>query len=448
LKSTRYFFLPVLVLFSLLLIVNSCKKDPYKLGIDLLPPSDTLNVCQTDTASILAWSVLQDSIRSDKMTVLMMGSLMDQVFGVTTVSFYTQFSLSNDAPSFGTSPVLDSLVLLLDYTSVYGDTNTLQNVKVFEMAEDIYYDSAYYTNQTKQTYDIMLANHSFKPGPKDSVTVMGYKVRPHLRINLSNMTHYLGNKLLDAPASAMVNSKSFIKFMKGLYLQTSQVYNSGAMLSFNPRGIFTKMVVYFHNEENDSLHFDFPIASSCANFNHADHNGYQEANYDLKRQVLYHDSLLGRQQVYLQGLAGIRTRIRIPYITDFNNLGKIALNDAILSFKLADPDTADYPPPPSLNLLRVDSTGKIAFLLDDDEGTAYFGGTYSSKSGMYEFRITRHLQQILLGKTKNYDLYLQVNSPIKNVLVPNRFIATGTNPEPSSLTPNRVKLKIIYTKLY
>ena len=130
-------FTAFLLLLYILTHLTSCKKDPYTLGLSLLPPTDTLTVKTSDTATIIAYSVIQDSIRSDKTTTNMLGSLYDPVFGLTTASFCTQFLLSSEGTDFGINPVLDSVVLMLKYNSLYGDSNALQRVRVYELDEDI-----------------------------------------------------------------------------------------------------------------------------------------------------------------------------------------------------------------------------------------------------------------------------------------------------------------------
>lgn len=427
-------------------ILTSCKKDPYNIGLDLLPPTDTLHIRQTDTATIIAYSVLQDSVRTDLSSETILGSIMDPVLGSTTASFYTQFELSADQPSFGNSPVLDSLVLLLQYKSIYGDSNALQNVKVFEVSEDMHFDSAYYSNQNIGIYPNMLANFNFRPFIHDSVLIAGQPVQPHLRINLNHLTNYLGNKLLEAPPSALLTSSSFKPFMKGLYIQSSPVYSEGALIGFEPIATYSKLVVYFHNELNDSLHFDFLITSTCTWFNHFNHNGYRDASPDFKRQVLNHDTTLGKQVLYLQGLGGVKTRLRIPFLKLFANLGKIAINDAELVIKNYETDTT-LAPPATLNLLKVDSTGAIGYPIDYNEGSIYLGGVYDKTERTYKFRITRHVQQVIQGKIPNYDLYIMMNDPLNDVLVPNRFIMTGTKPSLPVSSSDRVQLKVIYTRL-
>lgn len=437
-----------MAILSAVTLILSCKKDPYQVGLDLLPSSDTLYVDQFDTATIIAYSEIEDSVRTDEMTSLLLGSFIDPVFGKTTASFYSQFLLSSEAIDFGVNPQLDSLVLILFYQSVYGDTNTLQNVTVYEMSEGLILDSSYYSNQTVPTYGIKLADQYYLPHPNDSLTIWGKKVAPHLRINLTNHTNYLGNKILQAPASVLSTSAEFVKFMKGLYVQASPVTSDGALVSYVVANGLTKMILYFHNEDQgDSLHFDLPVDVAAARFGHFDHHGYVDASPEFRQQVVYRDTLLGKDKVYLQTLAGVKIRLRMPYIRELKKLGTIAINNAVLYFSNPEADTT-YIPPPQLTLYRVDSAGRYGAVPDEMEGSTYFGGTYDKTNRQYFFRLTRYIQRLLTYDTiPNWDLFLFSSSPLKRDVYTNRVILNGTSPFFLPDSADRIHLNIIYSKL-
>lgn len=436
-----------LLLFAALL---SCSKDPYEIGFDLLPPGDTLNVRSTDTCTVEAFSVLQDSVRTDRIAALLLGSMTDPVFGRITADFYTQARMSYDAVDFGTNPALDSLVLVLPYSGFYGDTLSRLNVKVFEISEEFVYDSVRFSNETLDTYPTLLADKDFVPHISDSVTVFHQKAAPHLRINLTNLTNYLGNKILTAPEAVLASNTEFLKFFRGLHVAASPVSSGGVMLNFSIGASNSKMVIYYHNEDdpkNDSLHFDFLISTSCARFVHADHGDYLEASQALKQQVLNRDSAQGARQLFLQGLGGIKVKVKLPYMPDFSQGNLIAINEGILKFKDMDNDTIPGAPA-SLFLVRQDSAGNIGQLVDESVGSGYFGGTYDNTDHSYSFRITKHLQRVIQDKyTDHFDLYLMVNTPVTNNISPRRVVLYGADPAYASDLENRFKLVLTYTIL-
>jgi len=451
LKSFKLLVFPsLLLLFIILINLVACKKDPYTLGLSLLPPTDTLSVKTTDTASIVAYSVLQDSIRTDETKTNILGSFVDPVFGKTTASFCTQMRLSSEGVDFGINPVLDSVVLMLRYSSIYGNSDALQNVRVYELNEDITVDTAYYSNRKVQYYNTLLADYTFKPNLTDSISIYGIKVLSHLRINLSKQTNYFGNKILYAPSDILLSNTKFVKFINGLYIQSSTVNFGGSLISFNMSSELTKMVVYFHSQDTtgnirDSLHYDLVINSLCPRFNTFDHNQYADAIPEFKNQVLNNDTNQGKNILFIQGLAGVKIKLHLPYITDFSN--KLALNSAVLILKNFETDTT-LAPPVQLSIIQEDSVGKMHTLIDEAEGSTYFGGTYISSDRSYRFRITRHIQQVIQGKIKNNNLFLIVNSPSSNVLLPQRMIGIGTQPNMPGFSGARFQLQLVYTKPY
>ncbi len=445
--------LPAALVIGMLLIIVlfSCKKDPYQIGYDLLPPSDTLNVKTTDTCTVEAFSMRVDSSRTDKTSSLVIGSMNDPWFGKTNTGFYSQVRLIAEGVDFGKNPVLDSLVLTLFYSGVYGDTTyTRQNVKVYEISQDLNYDSTYFSNQRVATYPTLLADQDFTPHPKDSVKVYKDKVAPHLRINLSKQTNYLGRKILEAPADVLASNASFIKFVKGLYVTTTSNNNPGALLNFSVANGISKLVVYYHNgddPQNDSLHFNLVLNEKCARFVNIDHNGYLDASQDLKQQILNHDSLQGANKLFLQGLGGVKIKLKFPFIKDLEKGKIIAINDAVLQLKNME-TSSTFGPPVALTMIRQDSAGRIGYMVDENEGSAYFGGTYDVASHSYFFRLTQHMQNILQNSyTNHFEVYIMVNTPVISSVIPNRIMLYGTKPLVPGDPKNPFQLKMTYTVL-
>jgi len=64
--------------------------------------------------------------------------------------------------------------------------------------------------------------------------------------------------------------------------------------------------------------------------------------------------------------------MRLPFLKSFGKTEKIAINSAVMTLTNAETDTT-LQPPVQLTLMVVDSLGRVAFLVDQDEGTNYFG---------------------------------------------------------------------------
>ena len=416
-------------------LLSSCN-EPDIIGLEVQPANDKLNITYNDTMPVIAYTINEDSIRSDKTVLNLLGNYNDPIFGRTASSFYTQIRLSSNNVDFGTAPVADSLVLTLAYKGYYGKLRKL-NIKVFEILEDFYKDSIYHSNQTLNIDNQPLADFSVIPSPSDSVVLDTQKLAPHLRIHL-NLS--LAQKFLNESLSAnLSDNEHFLPFFKGLYVTTSFVNSEGSILYFDLMSVLSQVTLYYKNDSNDSLNYNFVINDNCARFNSFNHYDYLNANASLKQQI-NGDTLLGDSLLYLQAMSGLKVKLQFPNFKTFCETNKIVLNKAELIIPVeTDPSQSQYPVPEKLTLVRLNETGQIAYLIDQYEGETHFKGIYDATNNEYTFTITRHLQNIILNNIQDYGLYLMVSGSGINA---GRALLRGTGRSDRNL-----KLKITYTKL-
>jgi hypothetical protein len=413
----------------------SCNKEPDLIGLDLLPPGDKLKIGYMDTTTVIAYSVYDDSVRTDELAVTkgMIGSVFDPVFGKTSATFYSQLNMLTKAPDFGTSPMCDSLVMVMPYASLFGDTTALLTFRIYELSEVLKQDCVYYSNM-HVNYDLgsLLAQKTFLPRVNDSIVIdTAHKLIPQLRIQFNTA---LGTRILNAPAADLLTNVAFVQFFKGLAITADEenTPGKGSLVSFNL--LSSRLRLYYHNTI-DTLIYDLPITSSCAYFNQFNHFGHVNADPDFKAQ-LNGDTTRGQQKLYIQALGGTKFKLRFPYLKKWASGRKIAINEAQLIMKNADIASL-YTPPASLDIRVIYKDGTQYPIVDYFEGANYFDGTYSSAK-TYRFRISRYIQQLLIPATDNSGLYLYV--PSSNS-VANRLILEGT----SKQLPGHIKLAISYT---
>lgn len=429
------FLLGLIAIISFGLI--SCE-EPDIIGSDIQPKGDKLNMLFSDTISLVSFSLLDDSVKSDETNGNLLGSYKDPVFGTVKASFYTQIRLSSSNVKFDSLPVVDSIVLSLVYSGYYGDITIPQNIKVYEITENFYRDSSYYSNHLLNHSSTWLASQTFIPKPKDSVMVDGVKGKPQLRIHLDKS---LGQKLLDQSGTAnLENNDNFIKFFKGIYVEALSSMDKGAILYFDLIHPASKLTLYYHNTK-DTTTYSFLINENCARFNSISHLNYSDAFPHLKNQVLNKDSITGQDLFYIQGLAGIKGKIKFPYIKSVVNDGMIAINKAELIIPIydLDPDLATLEPPARLGLVRLNENGITYFLPDFSFGDAYFGGYYDAVNKQYKFTISRHIQNLISGKEIDYGLQLVAD---QRQVKANRVVLRGAK----NFT-RKMRLEITYTKL-
>lgn len=423
------------LLFLFISFITSCNKNE-ELGLNIQPLEDIMGVNFIDTIPLIAYTVHEDSIRTDEVTYNLIGSYADPIFGLTNAGAYTQFKLTTTAVSFGNNPVCDSVVLSLAYQGFYGDTSTTMTLNVFEITDDMDIDKNYYSNDILGVFKYNLANVSFKPNFKDSVQVGSVKYAPHLRVKLKKS---IGQKFINASGSSdLADNTNFLKFFKGLYISTKQVSSGGAILYFNFLSSISKLSLYYHNDE-DTAAYNFIIDPTCARYNSFDHKKFSSADPLLKQQISG-DTILGDSILYVQAMAGTKIKIKFPDILGLNNLGKIAINKAELVVKVDENTIGSYSPPEKLILSKINSDGTLSFLTDYAYGDAYYGGSYSSTTKEYRFNIGQHVQDALLkGSFEDKGLYLVVSG---GAVKSNRAVLKG-----NKTSQDNLRLEIIYTKI-
>ena len=143
-------------------------------------------------------------------------------------------------------------------------------------------------------------------------------------------------------------------------------------------------------------------------------------SYLLNNQ-LNGNTALGKQNLFLKGLAGTKINLQIPFfdfIKNYSDSFPIAINRAEFVFNV-DPSflalvgNGYYFTPPKLALLPLDSLGKESFAVDQLTSTdfARYGGDFDPVNNRYVFDIGRHLQAILGSKRKNYGFRLAIANP-------------------------------------
>ncbi len=439
-KKKSLFFVNIFLLLAILSFFNlSCSKYPTKVGAALMP-NNSLSI-HFKQSGFTAYTRAIDTTRSDELLMRsIVGSIKDPVFGLTNAGFYSKVLPVSTGKRFGKNPVTDSLVLQLYYSSVYGDTNAVLHLHVFEMKDDIYFDSIYYSNKNVAVYPTDYADMTFHPD-RNRIYVLNKidTVKNVLRINLSHLSKALGNKLLSADTTILDSNLLFMDYFKGLYLETDPVNSGGALASFITSTRKTILMLYYHNDTEDSLNYGYVLSASMAKINHYQHD-YSVADQAFKNQVVNGDTTLGLKQFYVQGLAGVQAVIKFPHIRDLNKLGKVGINEAKLILPGAEA-TPYLGAPKQLSLIRILTDSSYALLPDASEGGDYFGGNYNATDNSYSFRITHYIESLIKDSTKvDKGLVLFVKG---GGIYPERFIFNG--PQYTGDSTRRARLDIFYT---
>lgn len=418
LKNSKFLFFTIITLFS------ACQKDPSEIGLSLQNENEIINGNNIDTITLNAYTISEDSLTADERTYALLGSMLDPVFGYSEASFITQMRLASSNVSFGTSPIADSMVIYLDYRSYYGDTTIEQSFDVYEIEKSIYLDSTYYSNLNIQSYipsSKIVGNKTYRPRPNDSC----------LAIRLSDS---FAQQIAEATSTQLQNNDNFISFFKGFLFKPHANLNQSAIIYFNLLSTKSKVTLYYHNDNQTNLKYDFVFNSSCARINLFNHN-YTPCEFNSSiNNANSNDTLL-----YLQAMSGLNAKITFPFITQFAQLPLMAFVRAelIIPIKTDDATATLLKAPQKLLLVAYNNSGSYEFLPDFSVSSDYFGGNINDGYTEYRFNISRYIQQLAYNQRKDFGIVLFVAD---NRISANRVIIKGPR------CTNGMRLSITYLK--
>lgn len=422
----------------------SCKKSPETIGNDLISGDNYISIFHTDTVEVLCHSYL-DSVVSGNASNALLGAINDPVFGLTEAGFYTQFRPSVAGQTFGSNPVVDSLVLQVLISGYYGDTTVLQTVRAYELTDSLSIQTTYYNTTVIPTDMVDHANgYQFRPHPRTRTHIIGTDTvtQPIIRVPLSLE---LGQYLMSMDTTAFSRPDLFKQYFKGLYLTCDPVGFNGAVTYLNlTNNNYTMLQLYYHDAATPEkpMRYNFYVTSSDAYFNHVDHD-YTQGNPEFVQQVLDGETALGQQTVYLQTMGGVKTWIKFPNLSHWTDTLEgchLIVNEAKLVIP-ASPlaiDTMYYKAPTAFFLVGFSSDTTTYLLPDYYEGSNYFGGIYNANQQTVTFRISEYLQSMIMEKRENLGVSLGINGAAYNA---SRLVING----PDAPVGEKMRLEVSYS---
>jgi hypothetical protein len=398
---------PLTLILLIAFLVSSCEEGPTQIGKGILPEGDFVTIKGTDTLSVRSYTMYDDSIRTDNPAIAYLGHIYDPYFGTTSAEFVTQLRL---LPEWDDLPfTIDSVKLILHLLSAKGGGSDENNfLTLSEISQQIYTDSAYYSNK--------------------QVPLTGYEVNnirlPVLRTDTINdiaipLPVEFGNYLTrDTSQLFHSNSKpDFRSFFKGLYFRLSS--GSDPLMvslylaqpdanSSDHSGSQNYIVLFMHDDADVQKEFYFVLdaVNKNAAYSRYIHNfsTASPGNRITHINDNYMDTL-----AYLQYLNGVYTRISLPGLESLKNdpsfMQNIGVNKARLIFPIYF-DGNIYKPStiPSQLLLRYKTTSGSKYIVPDyniDTYHSFYDGTPDTVANVYNFNIATFVQGYLEDATGN-----------------------------------------------
>lgn len=437
----RNFWLGGFALFALLAIC-SCSK-PTLIGSEIIPGEDNLSTDFTDTLTVLMETAREDSLITNNLSSYSLGTIEDPDFGKTYAGIFSQVRLPSNDLTFPDNPTIDSVVLTLRYSKpLYGVKSAPHTVAVYKLTESLVLSTPYTSAQTFAYEPVELGRkENFVPNLTDNVvTAYGDTLPPHLRIRLDDA---FGQLLLDQSGTTNFStSEEFLKFFKGIYIapDTSNGF-SKSMMFIDLLSSLSGITLYYKNDIEDSLDRTFVINVNSAFTNHF----IQNLDSDIIQQLISP----GQDSIgYIMGLSGLRIKVQVPYISDFEN---ISINKAELVITSIENDTVFAPPSVLVPRVVNSTTGGLEIILDeriaDITGAYNLGGTKEEviingqKHVRYRINLVKHLNLLALQQINDKEIVIRIPG---SQVEPGRVMVAGGNHPVQDL---KMKINLFYTKL-
>ncbi|WP_353125099.1 DUF4270 family protein [Parapedobacter pyrenivorans] len=469
-----------------LFVLGSCT-NPSGIGLDV-DPEDELTGVLTDTLTLHATTLLDDSARSASFAQTTFGWFDDPVIGQTVADLALAIGRPTTVPRIRPDAEIDSVILVLPYgTEYFGDTLRPNFSLQVRQLDEAYTDGEYATKQWPVKDEIIGAKTVARFAYKltDSVSIRKHiddkdsvvKVIPQLRVALS--ADFFKDLFSETVDSASLSTEAgFNNHVKGLYLSVngSEMTGIGGLVTFRGVSSLTGIeLTYRQPNGKDGDDADIDTIRTFLPTTVQDNSGstYRRLTSSISRTYAADvqaqlDSPEGNHEVlYLQAPAGLRTRLRIPYIDALKGRN-IAVNKAELVLYVDDaPGDELGIHAPRLTLYREDIAGQRQPVPDGDSRTSgnsfagdgrslwyrygnwrAFGGNMDEDKNRYVFHLTSYVQDLIQGKINSSEFFIAPAAASDETVPYFPVLNTGSRAVISNAagTDLRIKLNIYYTQ--
>lgn len=481
----KYHSKDLLTLLISLFVLGGCK-NPSGIGLDVQPGNEIVGTL-TDTLTLHAVTLQDDSARSGSFNQTAFGLLDDPIIGKTAVDLALAIGKPTVVPRIHDDAEIDSVVLVLPYgTDFFGDSTGSSFTLQVQQLDEVYTEGAYSNRQWAVKSEVLGAKTIQRFAFQDSLDVYKHleekdslmRVMPQLRVALS--AGFFKDLFSESIDSASISTAAgFGNHVKGLYLSIDEATSTGtgALTTFRGVGDVTGIELVYrqpNGEEGDDAGIDtvrvflpttvtgtggsLGLASSITRtYTPAIHEQFENPSGDF-------------ETVYLQAPAGLRAKLSLPHIDSLKSQ-QLAINKAELVLYVDQEASAGnnfgfYAP--RLTLYREDIAGQRQPVPDGDtrsDGQRFsgdprslwyryggfwqaFGGEYEKEQQRYVFQITSFIQDLLLDRVKSSAFFIAPASvsderiPYQSVLNSGSRAVIGGGQHPAY----KMKLNIYYTR--
>lgn len=351
-KNTFKNFILTLAVLSFI----SCEDEYTELGRDFI---NSINIPPAyELENITAYSEKYNSVQTSGLNNYLLGSYADPVFGLSEAKILSQVSLTSTNPSFGSDPILDSVVLTLPFysreveqgefelDSVYGEGSFKLNIYEsnqflrdldpgqngeFEDRQIYYSDqeddfSSNISNQALVTSEVIKPTEMTKgviiheKTDEDNIDTLSLSPRVRLKLPVS----YFEDKILDpANSEFLISNNAFKNYLRGFLFEAEQQQPVKSMVTFNWNSADANITMYYRNitetqdDEGNTVQ-ETSYRNYTLNFNGNKVNLFS-GNFDV--DLSNQNVAEGEENIYLKGGEGSSAIIELFTGPDSDNDG-------------------------------------------------------------------------------------------------------------------------------
>ena len=485
-------FFPLLSILVPTIFFSACTKiTSTDIGGDLIPGIDGVNTKEM-YLDVSSKNMKDTSTSIGISTINALGHVDDPLFGKTDASINVQIKPDFFPVTFPVgkdSLYIDSVVMVLAYNGVWGDTLQNQALSVYEIEQDAVLkdlrpDTIFSTNyvfprgrnltynNTPVNIDITKLNDSLTLGRSEGTVTNQMRLR---------LTNEYGSELLHNYDTAGVYKSDSLYDIRFKGYQIVPSAQGNALLRINLLDTGTKIAIYYRYTFRDSagkqdtaVRYWHTSSYTCGSSNYIQHNrsGYPVNQFLQPSADSTNDSL-----IFVDANPGIYSRVRIPGLSTLTNR---IIHRAELVMEQVPYTNDQYYAPANLFLTPYTPTGgstprfALPYDVSISSGTVVnqfaFGCIPFKKKDpltgqdiyAYSFDISRYVQGIITRGNPVYDLILY--APVNDYVYLDQSsvyqIYTGTSAGPlnypscgrvrlggGSNTNYKMRLHIVYSEV-
>jgi hypothetical protein len=385
---------------AVIFVAFGCSKEPQY--IQTVSPFDNPYLAQIDTFSVKYEIERVDSFQTSGSNQIILGYNKDTAFG--TVSSASYFRLNMPSVSTGSIGTVtqgyDSMYLILKPNRAhYGDTNSVININVQRVTEDI--------NKPLQntSQSVVFYNKDKFATETESLGSISQTLRPNtsdtIRIKLSDALGQQIYNLYKTSAPEITTNDNFQAWFKGIRLST----DSAATNVLYGFGTTTAVMRFYYHDDNGqkvAKSIDFTVASAPYQFNSI----YANTATSTFLKNLTPGVTLGSEQLnhsfYINSFFGIRTKISFPSVKSIEKLNdfvKVVAGNLQLYPLLYSYDDVKYPLFPSLYMFYQNIDLSFSGPLASSSGTgAQNGSLFIDRENQSNTRYTYDVTNYILAE--------------------------------------------------